>query len=232
MRFYRLRNRWTRFWVRRSHARLGGRLAASLATWFTPPYYGRVALANLDPRGFVAPRVTLHHAGLVRGRNCFIGEDVLIYQDVRGGAVTLGNAVHLHRQSVIQTGEGGSVAIGDDTHIQPRCQISAYQGRVTIGKRVEIAPGCAFYPYNHALAPDVPIRHQPIYSRGGISIGDDVWLGYGVVVLDGAAIGAGAVIGAGSVVTGAIPANAIAAGVPARVMRFRVATDTPATGAR
>ena len=120
-----------------------------------------------------------------------------------------------------QAGEGGEVAIGDETHIQPRCQISAYKGHVRIGMRVEIGPSCAFYPYNHALDPGIPIRRQPLQSKGGILVGDDVWLGYGVILLDGAEIGDGAAIGAGSVVTGRIPANAIAAGVPARVLRYR-----------
>lgn len=200
-------------------------MAAVLATWFTAPYYGRVALANLHPRGFVSPRVTLHHDALTVGRHCFVGEGVLIYQDLRGGPVSLGNGVHLHRDGILQTGEGGTIVIGDETHIQPRCQISAYQGSVRIGKRVEVGPSCAFYPYNHALDPGVPIRRQPLRSKSGIVIGDDVWLGYGVILLDGAEVGDGAVIGAGSVVTGRVPANAIAAGVPARVLRYRDESD-------
>lgn len=232
MRFYRFRKTWTRFWAKRSHARLGGRLAATLATWFVPPYYGRVALANLYEGGFTAPGATVHHPALVSGRHCFIGERVLIYQDDDGGAVTLGDRVHLHRESVIQTGAGGSLTIGDDTHIQPRGQFSAYKGSIQIGRRVEIAPACAFYPYNHAVDSDRPIREQPIFSVGGISIGDDVWLGYGVIVLDGVEIGNGAVVGAGSVVTGNIPANAIAVGVPARVIRYRGKADRPGSTAR
>jgi len=52
-------------------------------------------------------------------------------------------------------------------------------------------------------------------------IGDDVWLGYGVVVLDGVKIGSGAVIGANSVVTKDVPENAVAVGSPAKVIRMR-----------
>ena len=96
-----------------------------------------------------------------------------------------------------------------------------------IGERVEIAPNCAFYPYNHGIAPGQPIQGQPTWTRGGIVVEDDAWLGYGVIVLDGARIGAGAVIGAGSVVTSSIPADAIATGVPARVVGSRrELTDT------
>ena len=58
-------------------------------------------------------------------------------------------------------------------------------------------------------------------TKGGIVIGDDAWLGVGVIVLDGVKIGKGAVVGAGSVVTRDIPDGAIATGVPARVVKMR-----------
>ena len=50
---------------------------------------------------------------------------------------------------------------------------------------------------------------------------DDVWIGFGVIILDGVTIGKGAIIAAGSVVTKSIPENAIAAGSPARVIKSR-----------
>jgi lipopolysaccharide O-acetyltransferase len=56
-------------------------------------------------------------------------------------------------------------------------------------------------------------------STGEVHIGRNVWLGDGVVVLAGSNIGDGAIIGANSVVAGTIPANSIAAGAPARVLR-------------
>ena len=65
-------------------------------------------------------------------------------------------------------------------------------------------------------------------SKGPIIIEDEVWLGYGVMVLSGVRIGRGAVVGAGSVVTKDVPAGAIAVGVPACVMRMRESQDQPA----
>ena len=66
------------------------------------------------------------------------------------------------------------------------------------------------------------IHQNLVHSGGGLqamSIGDGSWLGHGSVVLPGAAIGKHVVIGANSVVTGEIPDNCVAAGVPARVIR-------------
>jgi acetyltransferase-like isoleucine patch superfamily enzyme len=55
----------------------------------------------------------------------------------------------------------------------------------------------------------------------GIRVGDDVWLGTGAKVLDGVTLGSRVVVGANAVVTGDLPDGAIAAGVPARVLRRR-----------
>jgi acetyltransferase-like isoleucine patch superfamily enzyme len=155
------------------------------------------------------------------GKRIFVGDRVLIYEDHGGGEIELQTGVHLHNDIYLQTGEGGKIKIGKGTHIQPRCQLSAYKGAIQIGERVEIAPNCAFYPYDHSMEPDRPLSQQPLRSRGGIVIEDDVWLGFGVIVLDGVTIGKDAVVGAGSVVNKDVPAGAIAVGVPARVMKNR-----------
>lgn len=198
-----------------------GRVAAHLAAWPTPPYKARTHLAKLNPHGYISPSAQVHHEALRRSKEVFIGDRVVIYQNQGGGAVTLEPGVRLYGDTTIETGEGGQVHIGAETHIQPRCQLSAYVGSIHIGRRVEIAPNCSFYPYNHGTHPDQPVRQQPLQSRGDIIIGDDAWLGVGVIVLEGVTIGDGAVIGAGSVVTKDIPPCAIAMGVPAVVVKMR-----------
>jgi acetyltransferase-like isoleucine patch superfamily enzyme len=129
--------------------------------------------------------------------------------------------VRLHQEVIIETGVGGSLIIGEESNIQPRCQLSAYKGTIHIGTGVMMAPYCALYPYAHGILPGMPIRKQPVRSRGGIVIGDEAWLGVGVIVLDGVRIGAGAVVGAGSVVVHDVPDDAVAQGVPARVVMLR-----------
>ena len=133
----------------------------------------------------------------------------------------LGAGTHVLRDSVLETGQGGSISIGQDTFLHPRCQVMAYKGNVTIGDHVAVAPGCAFYAYNHSFKAGEMIKQQPLYTRGGIEVGDGAWLGFGVIVLDGVRIGTGSVVGAGSVVTEDVPDNCIAGGNPARVIHKR-----------
>jgi acetyltransferase-like isoleucine patch superfamily enzyme len=216
-----MQRKWIRFWMRFAGTSKMGRIAASLSEVGLPPFYGRLSLSTINPRGFISPKATLYHNHLKLGTHVYIDAGVMIYQDRKGNSVEIGHSVHLHRDTIIQTGFGGSLTIGDHTHIQPRCQFSAYKGPIVIGCRVDIAPCCAFYSYDHGIAPGMPIREQPISSKGGITLEDDTWLGYGVIVLDGVRIGKGAIIGAGSVVTKNIEPETIAAGNPAKVIKKR-----------
>ncbi|BBO82772.1 transferase [Desulfosarcina ovata subsp. sediminis] len=181
-------------------------------------------LSRYHPNGYVAPSVdiTIPLPNLTLGRQVFIGDRCVLHSINKDDSrIVIGNQTHLYADVIIEVGENSTLTIDDETHIQPRCQLMAYMGSLTIGRRVEMAPNCAFYTYNHGFAPGQPVRQQPCYTKGGITIGNDVWLGVGVVVLDGVSIGDGAVIGAGSVVTRDIPKNAIASGVPARVTQLR-----------
>jgi acetyltransferase-like isoleucine patch superfamily enzyme len=111
--------------------------------------------------------------------------------------------------------------ISDNASIHPKCQLNAYVSPIHIGSGTMLAPCCALYSYNHWLLLDRPIREQDLKSQGGIHIGNEAWLGYGTIVLDGVTIGDGAVIGAGSVVTRDVPEYTLAAGNPARVVKHR-----------
>jgi acetyltransferase-like isoleucine patch superfamily enzyme len=91
---------------------------------------------------------------------------------------------------------------------------------VRIGDHVVIAPGCFITDHNHGTAPEIRIDQQPCVSRP-VTIGSDVWLGTGVVVLPGVTIGDGAVVGAKSVVNRNVPPMAVVAGNPAKLIRYR-----------
>jgi acetyltransferase-like isoleucine patch superfamily enzyme len=198
-----------------------GRIATWFATWFSPTYFGRHHLVSMNRKGYISPSAVIHHDELTLGGHNFIDDQVIIYKYEKGGPVHLSHSVSLHRGCIIQTGAGGSVSISSNTHIQPSCMFSAFMSPIIVGSGVQIAPNCAFYPYDHGTAPDESIMKQPLKTKGGIVIEDEVWMGFGVIVLDGVRIGKGAVIGAGSVVTRDIPKGAIAVGNPARVIKMR-----------
>ena len=225
----RFRHEWRRFWLARAGRRGFGRFAAWVASANTAPYHQRAWLADLTPMGFIAASASVTHPDLRLGQHVYVGDRVVIFQTNDGGPVELQDRVQLYGDTFIETGSAGRVRIGAGTHVQPGCHIHAHIREVIIGKNVEIAPGCGFYCYDHGMVPGIPIMEQALASKGDISVGDGAWLGYGVTILQGVTIGEGAVIAAGSVVVRDVPANAIAAGVPAEIVRFR--TETRPTGA-
>ncbi len=119
-------------------------------------------------------------------------------------------------------GGSGDVEIGRNTYVNSGTVIYSGHG-VTIGSDVLIAASCVFAATNHEYARrDVPIREQGFRpSKGGIVVEDDVWLGAGTVLLDGAVVRRGAVIAANSVVRGEVEAYAVAGGSPLRTLRTR-----------
>lgn len=224
------RQRLVRTWCRAWMCLAGSGLLPGWSTWMAeravPPYYGRHQLSRFHPRGYTAPSAALAHPRFTRGAHTSLADRVIVYQDRHGGPVSIGDRTVLNYDVCVQTGSGGSVTIGADTHIQPRCQFSAYVGAIRVGNDVQIAPSCFFYPYDHAIEPGRPISRQGFVSAGDIVIEDGAWLGANTVVLAGTTIGRGAVIGAGAVVKGNVPPGAIAAGVPAKVLGTRAGRGT------
>src|SRR4029450_2511484 len=138
---------WLHFWLRVARMRHCRRIATRLAMWCGPVYFNRHYLADLDPRGFIAPSATIR-ASVELGSNVFIDDGVMIFRDANGGPVVLGDRVRLQDHVHIQTGQGGSVRIGANSHFQRGCQIEAYLAPINIGSGVSVAPRCAFYSFD------------------------------------------------------------------------------------
>ena len=139
----------------------------------------------------------------------------------RGGRVEFGRFVWVGDGTKIRCHEG-VVEIGEKTVMGQECTISAYQ-RVRIGEQCVIADRAMFIDFDHgSVEVERPIRQQGIYKRD-TRIGNNVWIGYGACILRGVTVGDNAVIGTSAVVTRDVPANAVVAGVPARVIRMREA---------
>jgi acetyltransferase-like isoleucine patch superfamily enzyme len=181
----------------------------------TPNYLrllARLALLKLRFRGrlqtdgicFICPGVKLeigHGATLRVGRWAWIGH---------------GCKVRVHE---------GEVSIGAKTVIGQDCTISAYQ-RVEIGRECIFADRVMLIDFDHGVTEvERPIRLQGIYKRD-VHVGHNVWIGYGVCVLRGVSVGDNSVIGTSAVLTRSFPANAVLAGIPARVVRMREAPSS------
>jgi acetyltransferase-like isoleucine patch superfamily enzyme len=138
--------------------------------------------------------------------------------------IAIGDGVIIAHNVVIQ-GKTGPIFIGKRGDIGANAVITSSSG-VYIGDHAMIAGNCyiggARY---HTHQRGVPMKDQGIFTRGPVVIEDDVWLGAGVVVIDGVRIGTGSIIGAGSVVTKDIPEYSVAVGAPAKVVRGRFDTE-------
>ena len=88
---------------------------------------------------------------------------------------------------------------------------------ITIGRDVQIGPNVQLLTPTHPVDP--ALRRAKYEAAKPIVIGDNVWLGGGAIVMPGVTIGENSVIGAGAVVTRDVPANVVAVGNPARVIR-------------
>ncbi len=140
-----------------------------------------------------------------------------VYVDRSAGVfcsrLVLGDRVYIGGHAYVT----GDLEAGADSTINP---FAVVRGRITLGAAVRIGAYSSLLAFNHGFAPDQPVFTQPHTSKG-IVVGDDVWIGSNVTILDGVGIGAHAIIGAGAVVTKDVPQWGVAVGNPAYVVRDR-----------
>ena len=112
----------------------------------------------------------------------------------------------------------GPLTIGKFVDIGTNCFIAAGKGGIKIGDHSMIAPGASIVGNNYRYDRlDIPMREQEQTSKG-VEIADNVWVGAGAIVLDGANIQEGVIVTPNSVVSAKIPANSIVQGNPAKVV--------------
>jgi acetyltransferase-like isoleucine patch superfamily enzyme len=177
--------------------------------------------------------------GAIFGRNVTIryGSRIVIHDraviddnvvlDAKGehdNVIEIGADAMISRNCILSC-KGGSIRIGRKVVLGANSLIHAITGSdVTIGDHGAIAAFTYFIgggTYRHDRL-DVPMREQGDYSKGGVVVGADVWIGSHVQVLDGVRIGHGAIVAAGATVTRDVPDYAIVGGVPARLIRSRL----------
>jgi maltose O-acetyltransferase len=137
-----------------------------------------------------------------------IGENVWMeppfYIDF-GELTKIGDKVFINTNCTIL--DGGGVTIGNDVLIAPNVQIMAAGHPIKADERM-------VYPFE-----DEPDRMNFVNLAGPIKIGNGCWIGAGAIILPNVTIGDRAVIGAGAVVTKDVPADSLAVGNPARVVK-------------
>lgn len=158
----------------------------------------------------------------LRGVRAVVGCDGRLPVLHSGGTVKIGTGFGTRSRvahTEIGAVPGGELRIGDSVFINQGASIVASL-RIEIGDNSRIGDFATVYDTDHhAVDSSRPAKRAPVL------IGENVWLGRGVIVLPGSTIGDHSVIAAGSVVKGSIPARVLAAGNPAVVVRELTIAD-------
>ena len=167
--------------------------------------------------------LTIRHPQKIRiGNNVIIDDNCLI--DAKGETnegMVIGDNVTIGRNSSLVC-KNGNIKIGSNVNITTNVNmICGESGEIVVGNNIDIGSFTHLSggTYNHSGTDMLPSAQGGI-SRG-IVLEDLVWIGAGVIVLDGVTIGDKSIIGAGAVVTEDIPPGSVAVGVPAKVVRKR-----------
>jgi acetyltransferase-like isoleucine patch superfamily enzyme len=189
------------------------RFRAGMAATVRHTYPSEVAERAL---GFARGALSRHRFERCGPRLCVLGR---LRCEQAGGTIELGGGVVLWpnvKLSAYSTGSSlARLRIGDDTHVGDRTEIHC-------GHEVSIGAGCAISWDVVILDRDYHALDADDEQRRPVRIGDHVWIGCRAIVLKGVTIGPGAVVAAGAVVTEDVPARALVAGNPARVVREAV----------
>jgi maltose O-acetyltransferase len=120
---------------------------------------------------------------------------------------------------------GWEVELGDDSSLGINCMVPY---NLKVGRDVMMGPDVIIVGENHRFSRlDISMRLQGYDEFPPVCVEDDVWIGARVLIMPGVRIGRGAVIGGGAVVTKDVPAYAICAGNPARVLGSRLTPAEP-----
>jgi acetyltransferase-like isoleucine patch superfamily enzyme len=167
--------------------------------------------------------ITVRHPHkIVIQDNSVLDDNVVLDAKGEGNeGIRIGRNVYVGRNTILSCKEG-SIHLDDYCNLSANCSLLS-ETEIRLGSYCFLAGNCYLVAGGNHSFEDVttPIMFQPSFSKGGIRIGEDVWLAAGAIVLDGITIGSGTIVGAGSVVTRSLPEKAIAVGAPAKVIRTR-----------
>lgn len=149
------------------------------------------------------------------GKDCFIAPEAKLFAEP-GRPIIVGDGSYIAADAVIH----GPVTLGKNVSINHHVTMDGGSKGIHIGDNSRIAAYSQLYAFNHGMAADRLICEQPTHSQG-IHIGEDVWLGANVGVVDGVTIGDHAVIGMGSLVSRDVEPYKTMVGNPLRLVGDR-----------
>lgn len=179
-------------------------------------------ILRMDGFAAIEPHVRIRHArGIRLGSNAYIDQGVYLHACSQGIEIGADACIMHNTELHVFNFRGlphAFIRIGHGTFIGESVVVRG-QGGVTIGADVLVGPMAKILAVNHHFA-DVtrPVMEQGI-SGEGIVIEDGAWIGAGAAVLDGVRVGRGAVVGANAVVTKDVPPHTVVVGSPARVIK-------------
>ncbi len=182
-------------------------------------------LQGFDKTNYVDIGAYLYGAGKIfLCRNASILKGAMLYgESDEEVAIRLAENVQVREYTYLHA-YGGHIFLGKNSSVAPYSLIYG-NGGVNIGDNCMIANHCSIVAFNHNFSDNDSLMIDQGLSAKGIVIGDDVWIGAHVTILDGVKVGNGVILGAGSVVTKNIEDYAIAMGTPAKVVKFRRKKD-------
>lgn len=151
------------------------------------------------------------------GKRLSVGRGVRV-STTRGARWEIGDRVTLGTGVILSVGKRADIIIGNDVRIMHYTLIGV-ESSMSIEDRAQIGEQCSIRDHDHDTSA-FSMQAAPVICSP-VSIGEDSWIGRGVAVLKGSKVGNGAIVGANAVVRGDIPQNAIAVGIPARVVKSR-----------
>ncbi len=161
---------------------------------------------------------------LTLGSNVKLHENVYIDALSTDGVILLDNVVLGRNTRIECTGSinhvGKGVKIGKNSSFGSDCFFGA-AGGIEIGNNVICGQNIRFHSENHNYSDRESLIREQGVTHQGIKIGDNCWIGSGVVFLDGSSISDGTVVAANSVVTKKFPENVVIAGTPAKIIKVR-----------
>jgi acetyltransferase-like isoleucine patch superfamily enzyme len=168
----------------------------------------------------------LRHPRVRFGPRCDVRRGVQLLV-ARHADVVFGAGCVLDRGLVVES--RGHLEVGDRTVFGHHCTL-AVEDSVTIGRDCLIAEMVSIRDHDHAFSSTETAIIDQGRESAPVRIGDNVWIGGKVTITKGVTIGANSVVGAHAVVTGDLPENSVAVGIPAKVIRTRDGTPAAPLG--